>query len=143
MTYKQIFSALKSAIKAQTDFPVMIIPQKAETTTAHIELLFQDCRDNGENGEKLIISATYRTSGTHSEWLTKTIALKRKLNAFENNFMDFECGEEKLRAYWRSFSDPQWVYPDEDENSMPAEYVMKYEIELDIPSRLITEEDRK
>ncbi len=140
MTYEEIIDALKEQISAETGFPVLILPQNATNNTAHIELLFQDCEQNGENGEKLIIDAEYKTAGTHKKWLSQTIKLKRKLKGFSESHMDFVCKGENLRAYWQSLYTPQWEYPQDSEDSMPAAYVMQYRIEIDIPSRLITEE---
>lgn len=139
MTYEEIVDALRAGIKNTTGFPAMLLPQTAVNNTARIELLFQDSKKNGENNIKLSFLAEYRTNGTHAKWLTKTIKLKQQLHTVEESFMEFECDNQILRAYWTSLGNAQWVYPSEDESSMPAEYVMQYRIELDIPTRLITE----
>lgn len=140
MTYEEIIDALKEKITADTGFPVLILPQNATNNTAHIELLFQDLEQNGENSEKLTINAEYKTAGTHKKWLTETIRLKRILKGFSESHMDFVCKGENLKSYWQSLYSPQWVYPQDSEDSMPTAYVMQYRIEIDIPSRLITEE---
>lgn len=141
MTYEDIVDALKEKITADTGFPVLILPQNATNNTAHIELLFQDLEQNGENNEKLTINAEYKTSGTHKKWLTQTIKLKRILKGFSENCMDFVCKGENLRAYWQSRMEPQWVYPQDNEGAMPEAYVMAYMIEVDIPSRFIDTEE--
>lgn len=140
MTIEEVVESLKTEIKTQLNFPAFLLPQKAGNNTAHIDLLYQDMDPNGEGNEKLSFLAEYRTAGTHAKWLTQTVKLRRKLNAIENNFMPFEADDVKLRAYWIRNGKAQWVYPSEEESSMPAEYVIPYRIEIDIPTRLITEE---
>ena len=54
--------------------------------------------------------------------------------------MFFEADDVALRAYWIGNGKPRWVYPSEDESSMPAEYAVPYRIEIDMPTNLITEE---
>ena len=139
MTVDEIVEKLKSEIKEQLGFPAFLIPQKAGNNTAHIDLLYQDMIPNGDGNEKLTFLAEYRTSGTHAKWLSQTVKLRRKLNAIENDYMPVETEGVKLRAYWIRNGNAQWVYPNE-ENPMPAEYVIPYRIEIDIPTRLITEE---
>ena len=140
MTVEEAVESLKAEIKTQLNFPAFLLPQKAGNNTAHIDLLYQDMDPNGDGNEKLSFLAEYRTAGTHAKWLTQTVKLRRKLNAIENNFMPFEADDVKLRAYWIRNGKAQWVYPSEEESSMPAEYVIPYRIEIDIPTRLITEE---
>lgn len=140
MTVEEVVESLKADIKTQLNFPAFLLPQKAVNNTAHIDLLYHDMNPNGDGNEKLSFLAEYRTTGTHAKWLTKTVKLRRKLNAIENNFMPFEVDGVKLRAYWIRNGNTQWVYPSEEESSMPAEYVIPYRIEIDIPTRLITED---
>ena len=140
MTIEEVVESLKTEIKTQLNFPAFLLPQKAGNNTAHIDLLYQDMDPNGDGNEKLSFLAEYRTAGTHAKWLTQTVKLRRKLNAIENNFMPFEADDVKLRAYWIRNGKAHWVYPSEEESSMPAEYVIPYRIEIDIPTRLITEE---
>jgi hypothetical protein len=140
LTVEEVVESLKAEIKTQLNFPAFLLPQKAGNNTAHIDLLYQDMDPNGDGNEKLSFLAEYRTAGTHAKWLTQTVKLRRKLNAIENNFMPFEADDVKLRAYWIRNGKVQWVYPSEEESSMPAEYVIPYRIEIDIPTRLITEE---
>ena len=140
MTIEEVVESLKAEIKTQLNFPAFLLPQKAGNNTAHIDLLYQDMDPNGDGNEKLSFLAEYRTAGTHAKWLTQTVKLRRKLNEIENNFMSFEADGVKLRAYWIRNGTAQWVYPSEEESSMPAEYVIPYRIEIDIPTRLITED---
>lgn len=140
MTIEEVVESLKAEIKTQLNFPVFLLPQKAGNNTAHIDLLYQDMDPNGDGNEKLSFLAEYRTAGTHTKWLTQTVKLRRKLNEVENNFMPFEADSVKFRAYWIRNGNAQWVYPSEEESSMPAEYVIPYRIEIDIPTRLITED---
>ena len=140
MTVEEVVESLKAEIKTQLNFPAFLLPQKAGNNTAHIDLLYQDMDPNGDGNEKLSFLAEYRTAGTHAKWLTQTVKLRRKLNEIENNFMSFEADGVKLRAYWIRNGTAQWVYPSEEESSMPAEYVIPYRIEIDIPTRLITED---
>lgn len=140
MTVETIVESLKTEIKNQLGFPAFLIPQKAGNNTAHIDLIYQDMASNGDGNEKLSFFAEYRTAGTHAKWLTKTVGLRRRLNEVEKNFMPVEAVGNKLRAYWIRNGIAQWVYPGEEEGSMPAEYVIPYRIEIDIPTRLITEE---
>lgn len=140
MTIEEVVESLKAEIKNQLNFPAFLLPQKAGNNTAHIDLLYQDMDPNGDGNEKLSFLAEYRTAGTHTKWLTQTVKLRRKLNEIENNFMPFEADGVKLRAYWIRNGNAQWVYPSEEESSMPAEYVIPYRIEIDIPTRLITED---
>lgn len=140
MTIEEVVESLKTEIKTQLNFPAFLLPQKAGNNTAHIDLLYQDMDPNGDGNEKLSFLAEYRTAGTHAKWLTQTVKLRRKLNAIENNFMTFEADGVKLRAYWIRNGKAQWVYPSEEDSSMPAEYVIPYRIEIDIPTRLITED---
>lgn len=140
MTIESIVEGLKASIKTQLDFPAFLLPQKATNNTAHIALLFQDMEENGEGNEKLSFSAEYRTAGTHAKWLTQTIKLKRKITAMyksDTPFMLIEADGVKLRAYWIRNGNPGWVYPSEEESSMPAEYVIPYRLEIDIPTRLL------
>lgn len=53
MTYEQITDKLKAAIKNQMGFPVFLLPQTAGNNTAHIDLQFQDCSQNGEGSVQL------------------------------------------------------------------------------------------
>lgn len=142
MTVEDIVDSLKEAIKVQLGFHAFLLPQKATCNTAHIDLLFQSMSGNGEGSEKLTFSAEYRTAGTHAKWLTETVRLSRKLGAIENGaaYMVFSVCGVNLRAYWIRNGNAQWVYPSEDEKSMPAEYVIPCRIEIDIPTRLITED---
>lgn len=140
MTIEELVESLKTEIKTQLNFPAFLLPQKAGNNTAHIDLLYQDMNPNGDGNEKFSFLAEYRTAGTHAKWLTQTVKLRRKLNEIENNFMPFEADGVKLRAYWIRNGNAQWVYPSEEESSMPAEYVIPYRIEIDIPTRLITED---
>lgn len=140
MTIEDVVESLKTAIKNQLGFPAFLLPQKAGNNTAHIDLLYQDMDPNGEANEKLLFLAEYRTAGTHTKWLTQTVKLRRKFNEIENDFMPFEAGGVSFRAYWIRNGNARWVYPSEDESSMPAEYVIPYRIEIDIPTRLITED---
>ena len=140
MTIESIIESFKTEIKNQLGFPALLLPQKAGNNTAHIDLLFQDIAENGEGNEKLTFSAEYRTAGTHAKWLTETIRLKRKLvsmNKADTPYMPIEVDGVKLRAYWIRNGNAQWVYPSEDESSMPAEYVVPYRIEVDIPTRFL------
>lgn len=141
MTYEQITEKLKSAIKEQLGFPVFLLPQTATNNTAHIELQFQDSIPDGENSVQLYFLTEYATDGTHKQWLTKTIKLRQKLHKVEKEFMPVQIDDKgsELRAYWQSHGSPQWVYPTEDESSMPARYVMQYRVTLSIPSRLLEE----
>lgn len=139
MTVDEIVDELKAEIKRLLGFPVVLLPQAASRNTAHIELQFTDMAKCGDGAEKLVFSATYRTSGTHSAWLSRTVDLRRTLNRIEDSFMMFTAGGRLLRAYWIRNGDAQWIYPGEDEMSMPAEYVVPYRIEIDIPTQLLEE----
>lgn len=144
MTAEEVTNALKGAIAEKTGFPVFLLPQRAVNNTAHIDLLFRDCAQNGIRGEKLTFTAEYRTSGTHAKWLSETIRLRRTLHEVEDGYVPVEVtdrdGEEKtLRAYWTGSGDAQWVYPDTADSSMPAQYVVQWQIELDCPENIITE----
>lgn len=143
MTVEDIVKALKESIKNQLGFPAFLLPQKAVNCTAHIDLLFLDMTECGDGCEKMTFSAEYRTAGTHAKWLTDTIRLSRKIvrmNKSDTPYMGLEADGVKLRAYWLRAGKGQWIYPSEQENPMPAEYVIPYRIEIDIPSRLLTEE---
>lgn len=142
MTIEDIVDSLKKAIKEQLGFPAFLLPQKTSNNTAHIDLLFQDMDENGKGSEKLLFNAEYRTAGTHARWLTQTIKLKRKITAMNKSdtpFMPVEVDGIKLRVYWIRSGKAGWVYPSENESSMPAEYVLPYRIEIDIPTRLLEE----
>lgn len=141
MTYEQITEKLKSAIKEQLGFPVFLLPQTATNNTGHIDLQFQNCLLNGEDSVQLIFIAEYVTDGTHKQWLTRTIKLRQKLHKAEKDFTPVPIDNKgsELRAYWQSLGSPRWVYPTEDESSMPARYVMQYRLTLSIPTRLLEE----
>lgn len=141
MTYEQITEKLKSATKEQLGFPVFLLPQTATNNTGHIDLQFQDCLLNGEDSVQLIFIAEYVTDGTHKQWLTRTIRLRQKLHKAEKDFTPVPIDNKgsELRAYWQSLGSPRWVYPTEDESSMPARYVMQYRLTLSIPTRLLEE----
>lgn len=143
MTIEEIINTLKTEIKEQLGFPAFLLPQKAVNCTAHIDLLFLDLTECGEGCEKMIFSAEYRTAGTHAKWLTETIRLSRKIvrmNKSDTPYMRLKADGVNLRAYWLGAGKGRWVYPSEGENSMPAEYLIPYRVEIDIPSRLITED---
>ena len=53
MTYEEIADNLKAAIKDQMGFPVFLLPQTAGNNTAHIDMQFQDCSQNGEDSNSL------------------------------------------------------------------------------------------
>ena len=140
MTIGNITDSLKSEIKNQLGFHAFLLPQKAKNCTAHIDLLFLDMEECGGGCEKMTFSAEYRTAGTHEKWLTETIRLSRKIqrmNRSDTPYMGLEAGGVKLRAYWLRAGKGQWIYPGEDEGSMPAEYVIPWRIEIDIPTRLL------
>lgn len=144
MTIEKIIENLKSAITKQTGFPVFLLPQKAVNNTAHIDLLFQDCYQNGELNEKLVFLAEYRTSGSHAKWLSETVTLRRILHQMENDyilveFLDDNGIQKRLRAYWIGSGQASWVYPSDTDSSMPAQYVVQWNIELDCPENIITE----
>lgn len=143
MTVEDIVKALKESIKNQLGFPAFLLPQKAVNCTTHIDLLFLDMAECGEGCEKMTFSAEYRTAGTHAKWLTDTIRLSRKIvrmNKSDTPYMGLEADGVKLRAYWLRAGKGQWIYPSEQENPMSAEYVIPYRVEIDIPSRLLTED---
>lgn len=141
MTYEQITDKLKAAIKNQMGFPVFLLPQTAGNNTAHIDLQFQDCSQNGEGSVQLYFIAEYVTDGTHKQWLTRTIKLRQKLHKAEEDFTPVPIDDKgsELRVYWESLGGPRWVYPTKDESSMPARYVMQYRLTLSIPTRLLEE----
>ncbi|MDE5899172.1 MAG: hypothetical protein K2H09_07935 [Treponemataceae bacterium] len=140
MTIDDIAEALKSET-AKLGFPVLMLPQAARNiSTAHIQLLYRDLAENGDGGEKLLFDAEYRTAGTHARWISRTAQLRRRLHAVERSYMRLEACGVKLRAYWKSRGAPGWVYSDDSDGSMPAEYVLPYTVEIDCPSHLITEE---
>lgn len=140
MTYEEITDSLKTAVKNRLGFPVFLLPQTATNNTAHIDLQFLDCLSDGEDSVKLVFNAEYVTDGTHRQWLTKTIRLRRKLNEAEDSFtpVPLDSGGE-LRAYWESLGNPRWVHPSEDESSMPARYAMQYRLTVCVPTRLLEE----
>lgn len=140
MTVEKFVEELKDAIKKELGFPVFILPQTAKTSVAHIDLLYQDFLSAGENGTKLIFFADFKTSGTHSKWLTKTIALRKKLNGASDSYIPVPTESGIFRSYWSSRGNPQWLYPSEEDGSMSAEYIVPYKIEIDIPEKLFTEE---
>lgn len=141
MKIEDVITALKETIKTDLGFPAFLLPQKAVNNTAHIDLQYQDFKHNGDGNAKLIFTAEYVTNGTHIKWLEKTIGLQKKLHQVENTFMLLEIGNEEtknvLRAYWNRINNPRWVYPNTDESSMPAEYVLQYSVEIDIPTNLL------
>jgi hypothetical protein len=140
LTVEEIVETLKSEIKSQLGFPAFLLPQKAVNNTAHIDLLFTDATECGEGNLKFIFGATYRTAGTHAKWLAKTVRLSRtvtQMNKSEKPYMPLVVDGIKLRAYWIRNGNPGWVYPSEDESSMPAEYVIPWTVEIDIPERLL------
>ena len=139
MTYEQVTEKLKAAIKDQLGFPTFLLPQTAGNNTAHIDLQFQDCTPDGENSVKLHLLAEYVTDGTHRQWLTRTIRLRQKLHAVENDFLPVpvDGNGSVLRTYWQSLGSPRWVYPSEDESPMPARYVAQYRLTLSIPTGLL------
>lgn len=141
MTIEDLISAIKESIQNDLGFPAFVLPQKAVNNTAHIALIYQDCRPNGENSIKLVFTAEYATNGTHIKWLENTISLQRKLFTVEDSFMLLNIGTAEmknvLRAYWIRLGPPRWVYPNESESSMPAELMLQYRIEIDIPSNLL------
>lgn len=141
MTYEEITDKLKAAIKDQMGFPVFLLPQAAGNNTAHIDMQFQDCSQNGEDSVQLYFIAEYVTDGTHKQWLTRTIKLRQKLHEAEKNFTPVPVDDKgsELRAYWESLGGPRWVYPTEDEGSMPTRYVMQYRLTINIPTRLLEE----
>lgn len=149
MKIEEIITALKKSIKTELGFPAFLLPQKAVNNTAHIDLQYQDFKPNGDGNAKLVFTAEYVTNGTHLKWLEKTITLQKKLHSVEGTFMLLEVVSEEsdgeadtetkdvLRAYWDRINSPRWVYPNEDESSMPAEYVLQYRVEIDIPTNLL------
>lgn len=137
MTYEQITDRLRASIKEQLGFPVFLLPQTATNNTAHIDLQFQDCTSNGQDSVQLIFIAEYVTDGTHKQWLNKTIGLRQKLQKAEEEYTPVPVNGGDLRAYWESLGKPRWVYPSEDESSMPARYVLQYRLTLSIPTILL------
>ncbi|WP_147613860.1 hypothetical protein [Treponema pectinovorum] len=139
MTIESFIESLRKAIKEELGFSAFLLPQTAKSTTAHIDLLYQDIVQSGENCMKLIFFADFKTGGTHTKWLTKTIALRKRLNGASDSYLSVPTSAGIFRAYWISRGSPQWFYPD-DESSMGAEYILPYKIEIDIPERLFTED---
>lgn len=139
MSAEELIESLKSAIESQLGLPVVLLPQRAKNNSARIELLFQDIAENGEKNEKLLFLAEFRTAGTHSGWLSKTISFNRKVRRLSNDFIPVDFNGIKLRCYWVKNGTAGWQYPSEDESSMPAEYVNSWRCELDVPSRLLEE----
>ncbi|MBO5607112.1 MAG: hypothetical protein J5930_04380 [Treponema sp.] len=140
MEVEEIVDSLKAEIKSQLGFPAFLVPQKAGNNTAHIDLLFLDMTECGEGNLKLVFGATYRTAGTHAKWLTKTVKLSRTvtlMNKSEKPYMPLTVAGVKLRAYWIRTENPRWLYPSEEESSMPAEYVIPWTVEIDIPERFL------
>lgn len=138
MTTDEIIESLKATIKNELGFPAFVLPQKGVNNTARIDLQFQDIKPNGDNNEKLIFLAEYATNGTHIKWLTQTVKLMRKLHDVEGSHMLLQVNSNVvLRAYWIRQGTPRWVYPNESESSMPAEYILQYRVEIDIPTRLL------
>lgn len=137
---EELINALISAIKKSLALDSVLMPQKARTSTEHIELLFVDLTDNGDGGEEtLTLSATYRTEGTHEHWLAKTIKAKRALKKLDGGYISVAYKSNTLRAYWKRSEAAHWEYPDGDISAMPAAYVAPYLVTIDYPARLIEE----
>lgn len=137
MTIETFIDDLKKSIKEELGFAVFTLPQTAKSTTVHIDLLYQDIVQSGENCMKLIFFADFKTGGTHAKWLTKTIALRKRLNGTGESYLPIFTSAGTFRSYWTSRGSPQWVYPNEDDGSMSAEYFVPYKVEIDIPTRLL------
>lgn len=140
MTVDEIVEKLKSEIKEQLGVPAFLLPQKAVNNTAHIDLLFQDITESGNGSLKFTFGATWRTAGTHSKWLTETVKLSKtitQMNKSDTPYMPLTVDGSKFRAYWTRNGSASWVYPSEEESSMPAEYIVPWLVELDIPERLL------
>ena len=100
MSAEELIESLKSAIESQLGLPVVLLPQRAKNNSARIELLFQDIAENGEKNEKLLFLAEFRTAGTHSGWLSKTISFNRKVRRLSNDFIPVDFNGIKLRCNW-------------------------------------------
>jgi len=137
MTADEFLDSLKEAIETHFGLPVVLLPQRASTNSARIEILFQRVAECGEGNEKLVFAAEFRTDGTHWKWLGKTISFCRKVHRLSDAYMPFVADGLELRCYWIKNGDAGWRWPSEEERSMPAEYVDSWRLEIDIPDNLL------
>lgn len=149
----RITIALQEAIKKDLGLMSILMPQKAEGNTAQVQLSFTGIKASGEssnddstNGtESISLNATYIISGTHKKWINQAIKDSRKFcNLIEKNNgkmllvvkIDTE-NTKKIYALWNRQGDGQFVYPNDEEKSMPVSYVESYKIDIRFPKEFI------
>ena len=146
----RILDALQEAIKKDLKLISILMPQKPEGNTAQIQLSFSGIKANGESStddsvsgtESITLNALYVISGTHKKWINKAILDSKKLCKLVESQggkmpivvkVDTEKTK-KLYALWNRQGDGKFVYPDDEEKSMPVSYVENYKIDIRFPT---------
>ena len=149
----RILDALQEAIKKDLGLMSILMPQKPEGNTAQIQLSFSGIKANGESStddsvsgtESITLNATYVISGTHKKWINQAIKDSRKFcNLIEEDNgkmllvvkIDTE-NTKKIFALWNRQGDGQFVYPNDEEKSMPVSYIENYKIDIRFPKEFI------
>ena len=149
----RILDALQEAIKKDLGLMSILMPQKPEGNTAQIQLSFSGIKANGESStddsvsgtESITLNATYVISGTHKKWINQAIKDSRKFcNLIEKDNgkmilvvkIDTE-NTKKIYALWNRQGEGQFVYPNDEEKSMPVSYVENYKIDVRFPKEFI------
>lgn len=148
---RRILKALAEAIRRDLGLRTIVLPQSAEGATAAIILSFSGMEAAGEAAdnhgaagtERIILTATYSTGGTHLDWVNQAILDSRRLSRLEaEGKMELVVkidGDSTRRLYaaWSRLQAGAFVYSDDEEKPMPVEYREVYRVEVSYPASMI------
>jgi len=151
---EKIINALLETIRA-LGIDAVLMPQKTSANRPRIDLYFSKIelagidRKNPELGksgwERITFYAEFKSEGTHSVWLNDTILASRKLLPLAENNMplvvyegeDLDQKSYKISAHWVRRQEGRFIYPDEEQSSMPVSYVEAWEVSIAYPAQII------
>lgn len=148
---RRIISALEEGIRRELGLRTIVLPQKAEGSTAAIILSFSGIEAAGEAAddhgpcglERVQLTATYSTGGTHLDWVNGAILDSRRLARLEaQGKMEIAVkidGEETRRLYatWSRLQAGGFVYSDDEQKPMPVAYTEAYRVTVAYPASMI------
>lgn len=148
---ERIIKALAEGIKRELGLRTILLPQKAEGTTAAIILSFSGMEAAGEAAdshevsamERMHFTATYSTGGTHAAWVNQAIVDSRKLNRLNSDgkmeiVVKIDTDKTKrLYATWSRQQEGAFVYSDDEEKPMPVAYTETYKVTVTYPASMI------
>jgi len=148
---EKIVNALLESIRA-LGVEAALAPQTVAASRPRVDLYFAGINPAGidrnnpdaknKGWERIIFNAEFKSEGTHSLWVTDLILAARKLLPLGEENMQLTFTDEKprvhIQASWKRLQQGRFVYPDEEESSMPVRYIELWEVTVAYPAHIIT-----